>query len=198
MAATWSLPGCGWWRRWDYFWFCFTPIRQAGLALLSVCLYPWVWEQSRILILPFPPPFPPWLVLFPLHTPRCHVLSIVLCSSYCRCRQRSVFPTDHYIKYTLYHLMPSLLPSLLAFRDTRSPKRFRKCSSLSTEMTVSIFQCINSSSALTRFSSCFPHHRVWALVCPKRVPPHPPLNRGHSDMWASPLSGVFRSEETRE
>ncbi len=23
MAATWSLPDCGWWRQWDCFWFCF-------------------------------------------------------------------------------------------------------------------------------------------------------------------------------
>ena len=36
MASTWSLPDCGWWRRWDCFWFCFTPIRRAGLALVSV------------------------------------------------------------------------------------------------------------------------------------------------------------------
>jgi len=36
MTATWSLPDCGWWRQWDCFWFCFTPIRQARLALVSV------------------------------------------------------------------------------------------------------------------------------------------------------------------
>ncbi len=36
MAATWSLPDCGWWRQWDCFWFCFTPIRRAGPALVSV------------------------------------------------------------------------------------------------------------------------------------------------------------------
>ena len=38
MAATWSLPDRGWWRRWDCFLFCFTPIRQAGLALFSIYL----------------------------------------------------------------------------------------------------------------------------------------------------------------
>ena len=60
MAATWSLPGCGWWRQWDCFWFCFMPIRWAGLALLSVCFIP---ECGSGLVF-HPPLLPPHLSLF--------------------------------------------------------------------------------------------------------------------------------------
>ena len=30
MAATWSLPDRGWWRQWDCFLFCFTPLGGPG------------------------------------------------------------------------------------------------------------------------------------------------------------------------
>ena len=58
--------------------FVLRPLGGPGLPYFQSVFYPWVWERSRIS--PSPPPFPPWLVLFPLHTLRCHVPSILLCS----------------------------------------------------------------------------------------------------------------------
>ena len=76
MASTWSLPDRGWCRRWDCFWFCFTPLGGPGLPYFQSS-YPWVlWERSRIP--PSPPPFPPWLILSPLSTPRHHVPSMMI------------------------------------------------------------------------------------------------------------------------
>ena len=74
MAATWSLPDCGWWRWWDCFWFFLRPQGGPGLPYFQSS-YPWVWERSCIL--PSPPPFPPWHIFFPHHMPRRHVPSIV-------------------------------------------------------------------------------------------------------------------------
>ena len=96
--------------------------------------------QERSCIPPSPPPFPSWLILFPLRTPRRHVPSssrahVVLVlpwkyqGHYYGCRQQSVFPTDHHIKYTLHRLMPPPpLPCLLASEDTGlSRKNSNQC-----------------------------------------------------------------------
>ena len=45
IAASWSLPDWGWWRQWDFFWFCFTPIGKAGLDLIKNAL----WRGFRAL-----------------------------------------------------------------------------------------------------------------------------------------------------
>ena len=69
-----------------------------------------MWEQNHIL--PSLPPFPPWLISFPLCMPWRHIPSIVLClccPHSLGCRQQSMFPTDHHIMCTLHRLMPSPL-----------------------------------------------------------------------------------------
>ena len=62
MAATWSLPDCGWWRWWDCFWFFLRPQGGPGLPYFQSS-YPWVWERSCI-----PPSPPPPLCLCPITT----------------------------------------------------------------------------------------------------------------------------------
>jgi hypothetical protein len=62
MAATWSLPDCGWWRWWDCFWFFLRPQGGPGLPYFQ-SNYPWVWERSCI-----PPSPPPPLCLCPITT----------------------------------------------------------------------------------------------------------------------------------
>ncbi len=83
--------------------------------------------QERSHIPPSPPPFPPWLILFPLPVrpgvtfcPSLSHAHVVLAlpwkyqGHYYGCRQRSVFPTDHHIKCTLHRLMlPPPLSSCL-------------------------------------------------------------------------------------
>jgi len=83
MAATWSLPDCGWWKRWDCFLFCFTPIRWVGLALFQSsypCLIVGLLEQSRDS--PSHPPLLPWLSLPPPCTQASH--PSYQCSCCCR------------------------------------------------------------------------------------------------------------------
>ncbi len=140
--------------------FVLRPLGGPGLPYFQSS-YPQVWERSRIP--PSPPPFPPWLILFPLSTPRHHVPSIIIPCSCCPrapfkvdqghyygCRQWSVFPTDHHIKCTLHHLMPPPLPCLLASEDRGSSGR--SCKSL-------FFSKKTSNQCWRR---C--HHKVATLV----------------------------------
>ena len=84
--------------------------------------------QERSCCSPSLPPFPPWLILFPLHMPRRHVLSIIPCSC-CSCApfEISMIPLraleavcvshqpPHQV-YSLHRLMPSPLPCLLCLQ----------------------------------------------------------------------------------
>jgi hypothetical protein len=126
--------------------------------------------QERSHRSPFLPPFPPWLILFPLHMPRHHVLSIVPCSC-CPCvpfkismtslRALEVVCISHqppHQVYSLHRLMPSPSPVFFASKDTGSSRQSCSCSFLKLKPALALLPSQNSYS-------CGP-----ALLCPIGVP----------------------------